>query len=185
MKLSTALLALELVFTAGLLGFVLFNYVSGTPISNDVFLAFVFYPLAILGTVVALSFFISVRFGNSIFAYGVVLGLGISLSIFAFKSMPALLSLGLAMYIINRMLVIISLKDVRKMPASLLADHLVSFQVASLIILAATREYWSILERAEASPVLLIIIIVWYLFTLFYEIKTLLQNFSKWSRSES
>ena len=143
-----------------------------------------FYPLSVLAMVLAFSYYVSVKFGKSIIAYGVVLGLAISLLIFAARMLPPLLSLGLSLYLINRLLVVAELKEMKQMSANFVADHIVSFQIASLILIAMTREYALIFEKGTVSSVMLVIIISWYLFTAFYDAKTLAGSFIKWSRSE-
>ncbi|MFH0817260.1 MAG: hypothetical protein V1909_01365 [Candidatus Micrarchaeota archaeon] len=184
MRLKTALLATELVFTVGMLFFTLIRYVTGAPVPKEIFVPFVFYPLSILATVVALSYYVSVKFGKSIIAYGIVLGLGVSLSIFAVRVLPPILTLGLALYIINRMLIMMEYKEIKQVSADLLAENLISFQIASLVVLALTQEYVSILDKGVVSPILFAIIISWYLFTLINEMRSLANIFRKWSRSE-
>ncbi len=184
MRLRTAFIILELLFAAGLLVFVLNDYIARTPVPGDVFLTFVFFPFSVLLTVMLFSYYISIRFGKSIVAYGLVLGLALSLAFFAVTMIPPLLSLGLALYLMNRLLILLGIKEIREIGASLVADHMISFQVASLILLAMTREYGRIFEKFEASSLLLLIIIVWYLLTIFYNVKELSAVYRKWSRSE-
>ncbi len=184
MRFNSALLALEFAYTAGLLLFITWNYVNGTPIDRDMFFSFVFYPMSVLAMVLVFSYYISVKFGKSIIAYGVVLGLAISLLIFAARVLPPVLTLGLAIFLINRLVAIASVQDIKQLGASFVADHLVSFQIASLILLAMTREYSSIFEKGTVSAVMLVIIISWYLFTLFYDSRALSRSFINWSRSE-
>ncbi len=186
MRLKTALLALELIYTVGLLAFVMIGYLTASPLGKELFLTFVFYPLSILAAVIMFSYYVSVKFGKSIFAYGIVLGLAISLSIFAVRAMPPVLTLGVALYLINRLTVIVDAKEIKQISAAFLADHLISFQIGSLLVVtvAARNEYWSILEKATTSSLLLVIIVVWYLFTIFYESKELYRAFRRWSRSE-
>jgi hypothetical protein len=184
MKLRNALVGVELLFTLGLLLYVLGKYFSGSALPGDVFLTFVFFPFSILASVVLFSYYVSIKFGKSIVAYGVLLGLGISLGIFAVKVIPPLMTLGISIYLINRMIILVGLKEIKQLSADFVAEHLVSFQVAALVLLLVAKEYVGILEGAQASPMLLVVIMVWYLFTVIYNARALFTAFRKWSRSE-
>lgn len=184
LKLKDALVALELAFSGWLLLFVLKGYFSKTPIPKEEFIAFILFPCSILATVIMFSYYISIKFGKSIAAYGLVLGLAISLAVFAVRLMPPLLTLGLALYLLNRFMVLTEAKEIRQLKAEFLADHLVSFQIAALILLVIAKDYVEIFESSRVSPILLAVVIIWYLFTIFYNAKELMAAYRKWSRSE-
>lgn len=184
MKLKSGLILTELLFTMLLFLFVVYSYLMGGFIPDDVLFSFVLFPLSILATVLMLSYYISIRFGKSIFAYGIVLGLAISLIVIAIRLIPPLLTLGLAVYLINRMMLITEVKRLKDISAKLFADHLVSLEIASLIIIMVAKDFQVIFGESRVSPMLFMVILVWFMYNMLYNAKMLLDIFQKWSRSE-
>ncbi len=147
-------------------------------------ISFVVFPLSILATLLMFTYYICIRFGKSIVTYAVIMGFSISLIIIAVRLIPPLLTLGITLYLLNRLLIITSVSKIKDLDAKLVADHLVSFEIASLIALLVAAEFGSIFTDLKVSYLLLLIIIVWYIYNIIYNLKALSVTFGKWSRSE-
>ena len=185
MKLRHALVALELLFTAGLLAFALDSYFSGTALPKGYFLAFIFYPFSAFAALLMFAYYVSVRFGHNIITYGFFLGLAIGAGIVVARSVPPILTLGLAIYLAPRLAVLFGVKEIGQLRANVVSGDIVSLQLASLAALAVLKEYQAVLGGSAASSLLFGVTIVWYMFNILNDAGTLAGAFGRWSRSES